>query len=309
MPIVRTRKSEDPNLLDPDTLARIGGLELVARTVVDGVMSGLHRSTHKGGCCEFDEHRAYVQGDDLRLVDWRLLARRDRYYVKQFEDETNLQAWMLVDTSGSMQFGMSTMSKFEYARMAAACLARLLLKQRESIGLLTGAGDSRQMIPPRPQANHFMAIVDQLQNTTAGGAEELHETVMDLCSFIRRRGLVVVFSDCFGDLDQLVHSLLQIRLRRHDVLLFQVLAPEEISFSFRGSSVFEDLESSATRLRIHPATIRRHYLEEFEAFMKELHERMAEIDCDFVTLSTDRNLGDSLAYYLTRRAARKRTQG
>lgn len=297
-----------PDLLDPQTLARIGGLELVARTVVDGVMSGLHRSTHKGGCCEFDEHRAYTQGDDARLIDWRLYARRDRYYVKQYEDETNLHAWMLVDTSGSMDFGMSTVTKFDYARMAAACLARLLLKQRDSIGLLCGTGSQRQLIPPRPQANHFMAIVEQLRGLTAEGDGELHETAAELCSLIKRRSLIVTFSDCFGDLTQLTQSLQQLRLRGHDVLVFQVLAPEEISFSFRNASIFQDLEASGTRLNIHPGTIRRQYLEKFEAWMQELHERMVEIDCELVTLSTDRDLGDSLAYYLRRRAARRRLQ-
>ncbi len=305
MAIARSKKNP-VELLDPETLARIGGLDLVARTVVDGVMSGMHRSTHKGGCCEFDEHRAYAQGDDLRLIDWRLYARRDRYYVKRFEDETNLQAWLMVDTSASMKFGMSTMSKFDYSRMAAACLARLLLKQRDSIGLLTNAGDTRQMIPPRPQAGHFMAVVDLLEKATAGGAVQLHETVDDLCSIVRRRGLIVVFSDCFGDLDELSRSLQQLRLRGHDVLVFQVLAPEEISFSFRNSAIFEDLEARSNRLSIHPGSIRRHYLQEFESFMQDLHDRMAKIDCDFVTLSTDRNLGDSLAYYLSRRAAQRR---
>ena len=302
------QSSQDNVLLDPQTLAGIGGLELVSRTVVDGVMSGMHRSTHKGGCCEFDEHRAYAQGDDLRLIDWRLFARRDRYYVKQFEDETNLQAWFVVDTSGSMNFGMSTMSKFDYARMAAACLARLLLKQRDSIGLITGADSSRQVIPPRPQAGHFMAVVDHLQKLTADGNDQLRNTIIDLCGIVRRRGLIVVFSDCFGDVESLTESLQQLRLRGHDVLVFQVLAPEEISFSFRNSSVFEDLESRSNRLNIDPGSVRRHYLREFEAFMQRLHERMTEIDCDFVTLSTERSLGDSLAYYLSRRAARRRVQ-
>ncbi len=302
-------KSKKLELLDPQTLARIGGLELVSRTVVDGVMSGMHRSTHKGGCCDFDEHRAYSQGDDLRLVDWRLLARSDRYYVKQFEDETNLHAWLLLDTSGSMQFGSSTMSKFDYARMTAACLARLLLKQRDSIGLLAGCGSQRQVVPPRPQASHFMSIINTLQTLEANGAAPLHEAVTDLRSVLKRRSLVIVFSDCFGDLTQLAHALQQLRLRGHDVLVFQILAPEEISFSFRNSSIFEDLEARSIRLNVHPGAIRRHYLEQFETFMQQLHEKMVEIDCEFVTLSTDRDLGDSLAYYLRRRAARRRVQG
>lgn len=303
-----TRKSQSIELLDPQTLARIGGLELVARTVVDGVMSGMHRSTHKGGCCEFDEHRLYAQGDDLRLIDWRLFARRDRHYVKQFEDETNLHAWLVVDTSGSMQFGARTMSKFDYARMAAACLARLLLKQRDSIGMMLDAAGRRLTIPPRPQANHFLSIVEMLQNSSAEGATSLVELLQELAGRLKRRSLVVVFSDCFCDVPKLKHALHQLRLRGHDVLVLQVLAPEEISFDFRMPALFEDLESRGVRLDIHPGAVRRHYVQRFEAFMKELHASMVEIDCDFVTLSTDRDLGDSLAYYLRRRAARRRLQ-
>ncbi|MCA9025330.1 MAG: DUF58 domain-containing protein [Planctomycetaceae bacterium] len=302
-------KSKKLELLDPQTLARIGGLELVSRTVVDGVMSGMHRSTHKGGCCDFDEHRPYSQGDDLRLIDWRLLARSDRYFIKQFEDETNLHAWLLLDTSGSMRYGGSTMSKFDYARMTAACLARLLLKQRDSIGLMTSSGSQRQVVPPRPQASHFMSIINRLQTLEADGATALHESVTDLLSVLKRRSLVVVFSDCFGDLEQFAHALQQVRLRGHDVLVFQVLAPEEISFSFRNPSIFEDLEARSVRLSVHPGAIRRHYLEQFESFMQRLHEKMVEIDCEFLTLSTERHLGDSLAYYLRRRAARRRLQG
>ncbi len=302
----RRIKKPSLDLLDPQALARIGGLELVARTVVDGVMSGMHRSTHKGGCCEFDEHRLYAQGDDLRLIDWRLFARRDRHYVKQFEDETNLHAWLVVDTSGSMQFGDSTMSKFDYARMGAACLARLLLKQRDSIGLMLDVNGKRQTIPPRPQANHFLSIVERLQDSTAAGAANVVDVLQELAGRLKRRSLVVVFSDCFCDVSRLKQSLHQLRLRGHDVLVFQVLAPEEISFDFRTPALFEDLESPGVRLDIHPGAIRRHYVEQFETFMRELRTSMIEIDCDFVTLSTDRDLGDSLAYYLRRRAAARR---
>lgn len=303
-----TRKSQSLELLDPQTLARIGGLELVARTVVDGVMSGLHRSTHKGGCCEFDEHRLYAQGDDLRLIDWRLYARRDRHYVKQFEDETNLHAWLVLDPSGSMDFGFSTMSKFDYARMATACLARLLLRQRDAIGLILAAEGHRPAIPPRPQANHFLSIVERLDGCEARGTTHLTGTLQELAGRLKRRSLVVVFSDCFCEVAELKQALHQLRLRGHDVLVFQVLAPEEITFDFRTPALFEDLEARGVRLDVHPGALRRHYVERFGSFMQELHAAMVDIDCDCVTLSTDRDLGDSLAYYLRRREARRRLQ-
>ncbi len=305
---LRFRGSSDlpDDLLDPSVLGKIGGLELIAKSVVDGVMSGKHRSTHKGGCSEFAEHRLYAQGDDIRLIDWRLYARSDRYYIKQFDDETNLRAWIVVDASASMQFGMSTVSKFDYARLAAACLARLLLRQRDSIGLMIDAGRQRKVIPPLPRANHFHALADTLRKARAGGPTTLSSMLHDLAGKLHRRGMVIVFSDCLCDLNDLTKSLHLLRLRGHDVLLFQIFAPEERSFEFRNPATFEDLEKIGRRLDVNPRAIRRRYIERVEAFMSELRANMARIDCDLVTMTTDRDLGDALAYYLHRRAASRK---
>ena len=292
------------DLLDPGVLGKIGGLELIAKTVVDGMMSGKHRSTHKGGCSEFSEHRLYSRGDDIRLIDWRLYARSDRHYVKQYDDETNLRAWIVVDASASMRFGMSTVSKFDYARLAAACLARLLLRQRDSVGLMIDSGGQLQAVPPLPRANHFHAISDVLCKSRAGGPTTVCSMLQDLPGRLSRRGMVMVFSDCLCDLDELTQSLHLLRLRGHDVLLFQIFAPEERSFEFRNPATFEDLESRGMRLNVDPGLVRRQYVERVESFMSELKTRLDRIDCDMVDMTTDRNLGDALSYYLHRRAAR-----
>ena len=304
----RTGPGDVPvDLLDPSVLGKIGGLDLIAKSVVDGVMSGKHRSTHKGGCSEFAEHRLYAQGDDVRLIDWRLYARSDRYYVKQFEDETNLHAWIVVDASGSMGFGMSTVSKLDYARMAAACLARLLLRQRDSIGLMIETRGQRHVIAPQPRASHFHAIAQVLAQARAAGPTTLNDMLFDLTGTLRRRGMVLVFSDCLDNVDTLTKALHQLRLRGHDVLLFHVFAPEERTFDFRNAAVFEDLENTGRRVNVDPGAIRHRYLERVEAFMSMLQTNMTRIDCDLVTMTTDRDLGDALAYYLHRRAASRAT--
>ena len=295
-----------PPLFDPDTLAKLGRLELIARTVVDGILSGKHRSTHKGGCTDFAEYRPYAQGDDIRQLDWRKFAKCDRYYVKRYDDETNLQALMIVDASGSMQFGMSTISKWHYARMASACLGHLLLRQRDSVGLAVVGDRLLDYIRPLPRANHLARVLDVLSRAEASGEAELDEVLSQVTGRLKRRGLIVLFSDCFGDVAKLKHVLEQFRLRGHDVLVFLVLAPEELTFPFKREAFFQDLELPR-RLQINPNTVRKQYLQEFTTFMEDLKEAIVDIGGDLLTLTTDGDLGDSLVHYLRRRAAMKTT--
>ncbi len=291
-------------LLDAKTLGRIGGLDMISQTVVDGVMSGKHRSTHRGGCCEFSEHRPYTQGDETRLIDWKLFARRDRHFVKLFDDETNLQAWIVVDTSGSMAFGHSTVSKFDYARVASACLGRLLMRQRDSIGLITESNGRSVHLPPRSQPSHFQGICEALRSATPTGSHPVTDSLGKLPSLAKRRGMVLLFSDCFGDVEELVKSLTLLRLRGHDVMVFQTLAPEELTFSFRGSAVFEDLERVAPRLRLSPGLVRKRYLQRFGDFQERLRSELTRADVDLCTLSTADDLALALSHYLVYRAAK-----
>ncbi|QDT50733.1 VWA domain containing CoxE-like protein [Symmachiella dynata] len=291
-------------LLDSEALGKVGNLELLSTNVVDGVLSGLHRSTLKGGCFEFAEHRAYSAGDEIRLIDWRVYAKSDRYYIKQFEEETNLQAVMVVDASGSMQYGHSTVSKLDYARMACACLSRLMLRQRDAVGIALIDQKMRQYIPPRAHAHHLQAILDALRRNEAGGMTSLAGNLQEVARRIKRRGLIVIFSDCFGELEPLKKAIHHLRLRGHEVLIFHVLAPEERTFPFDRFSQFECFEEDGLRIDLDPPSVRKAYLERMRVYLEDLQESCARLACDYVPLSTADNLGDTLAYYLNRRAAR-----
>jgi len=298
--MVKTIDSPE-KLLDPKVLSSIGGMDFVSRMIVDGTMSGIHRASHKGGCSEFEDHRPYVNGDELRHIDWRLFARRDRYYVKQFRDETNLQAWIVVDTSGSMQFGMSTVSKFDYARTAAACLARLLLKQRDSVGLsMQGQGRS-VFLPAQPRSSHFQSLLQRLVQTQPEGADGVEASLDTLSHRIKRRGMVLVFSDCFCDVDPLVTRLKHLRSRGNDVVLFQIVAPEEVTFNLRGDGQFIDLEKKIPSLEVNFSQIKKAYQASFQRHMLHLGDEVRKSGCERVVMTTDQPLSDVLATYLLRR--------
>jgi len=294
-----------PPIFDPQLLSKIGRLELIAKTVVGGFLSGKHRSTHKGGCTDFSEFRPYTPGDDIRQLDWRLYAKSDRYYVRQYDDETNMQALIIADASGSMQFGLSTVSKWRYAQMASACLGHLLLRQRDSVGLAVVGDRLLDYVRPMPRANHLSRVIKVLEEASAAGDAVLDEVLADLTGRLKRRGLVILISDCFGEVSKLKHVLEQFRVRGHDVLVLQILAPEELTFPFGREAFFQDLESPR-RMQVNPNTVRRQYLLEFQKFMDELQEAVVNIGGDLVTMTTDQDLGETLAHYLRKRAAQKR---
>jgi uncharacterized protein (DUF58 family) len=289
---------------DPQMLAKLGRLDLISRNVVDGFLSGKHRSTHKGGCTDFAEFRPYAHGDDIRLLDWRHYARCDRYYVKRYDDETNLQALLIVDTSGSMNFGMSTVSKWRYAQMAAASLAHLLLRQRDSVGLALVGDSLLDFVKPQPRANHLARLLDLLGAAQPAGPSTIANVLSEISGRLKRRGMVILLSDCFGDVEALKHVLEQYRFRGHDVMVAQILAPEELTFPFRREAFFQDLELHR-RMQVNPNTVRKAYLQEFQAFMQQLRSAMNDIGVDLMTFSTGDDLGEVLAYHLRRRAAMK----
>src|SRR5581483_6657279 len=263
-----------PSPLDPTALARYGGLALVARNTVEGFLTGVHKSPYKGYSVEFAEHRQYFPGDEIRHLDWRVLAKTDRLYIKEYEEETNLKAYLLVDASGSMAYGGKHQTKFEYARHVAACLAYLMLHQLDAVGLVTHDTRIRQIIPPRANAKHLLRVLQALDQTSPGGETSLAPLWHELAAHqIRRRGMVVVLSDCFDDLDRLLTALRHFRHRKHEVILFHVLAPEEIEFPFRRLTQFHNLEVGDHRLLVDPARLRREYLEKFDDFRRQLRDR------------------------------------
>lgn len=288
--------------IDPTALSRYGGLALVARTTVEGFLTGVHKSPYKGYSVEFAEHRQYYPGDEIRRVDWRALAKTERYFIKEYEEETNLKAFLLVDASGSMAYAGSTQSKFDYARHVAACLAYLMLHQLDAVGLVTHDSRIRQVLPPRANAKHLLRLLQMLEQTRPGGDTALAPLWHELAGHqVRRRGMVIILSDCFDDPDRLLLALKHFRHRKHEVVLFHVLAPEEIEFPFRRVTQFRDLEAAPRHLLVDPARLRAEYLAKFEAFCRQIRDRARGIGVDYHLLRTDEPVDRALGVYLSRR--------
>ena len=292
-------------LVDPRVMDQIGHLELLSRSVVDGLLAGKHRSTTKGGCCEFAQHRQYAPGDEIRQIDWQVYARNDRYFIRQFEEETNLHATLAIDASGSMKFGLSTTSKLAYSKQAAACLARLLLHQRDAVGVTILHDRRPAFLPAKQHAAHLRAIMSVLQAADAGESAQLGQQIQACAARQRRRGLFVLFSDCFGDLDELATALRIVRARGHDVVVMHVLAPEELTFDFRRRSAFQSLEIAGQRIHLDPPAIRSQYLKRVSRFVAELEEMVLGLGGDYVRVTTETDLADMLGWFLRNRMARR----
>ena len=298
--------SQDERFLDPTALARFGRLEIIARLVVEGVMSGLHKSPFKGFSVEFAEHRQYGPGDEIRHIDWRAFGKTDRYYVKEYEEETNLKAYLVVDSSGSMGYAGQTVSKFEHARRLAAALAYLAISQRDAVGLITFDSAVRSMIPPRSAPSQFSTVCKVLEETQPGGETPLCGILHALADRIRRRGLVIVLSDGFDQIDDLTSALRHLRHRRHEVLFFHTLAPEEEEFPFRRPARFRNLERPDHDLRVDPLALRAAYLERFQTFCATLKERIRGMDADYHKASTAEPVERTLLDYLASRSRSRR---
>jgi uncharacterized protein (DUF58 family) len=291
-----------PSPIDPTALSRYGGLALIARTLVEGYLTGVHKSPYKGYSVEFAEHRQYYPGDEIRHLDWRVLAKTDRYFIKEFEEETNLKAYLLVDASGSMAYRGRQRSKFEYAQHVAACLAYLMLHQLDAVGLVTHDTRIRHVLPPRANAKHLLHVLQILEHSAPGGETALAPIWHELAGHqIRRRGMVIILSDCFDELDRIVLALRHFRHRRQEVILLHVLAPEEIEFPFRRLTQFQNLESEPDKMLVDPARLRKEYLERFGEFCRQLRDRCHGMGVDYHLLRTDEPVDRALGIYLSRR--------
>jgi uncharacterized protein (DUF58 family) len=286
---------------DPSVLAKYGRLALVARGLVEGFLSGAHKSPYKGYSVEFAEHRQYYPGDEIRHIDWRAYGKTDRYFIKEFEEETNLRAWLLVDASGSMAYRGAHASKFEYARYLAASLSYLMLHQRDAVGLVTHDTRLRQMIKPRANAKHLLRLLQTLEQTEPCGETSLAPLWHDLAPQFKRRGLIVILSDCFDQIGPLVRALRHFRHRRHEVLLFHILAPEEMEFPYAKWTQFRNLEVAGQKLLVDPQRLRKEYLKNFQAFCSELRDQARAMQVDYHLLRTDEPVDRALGAYLTKR--------
>jgi len=297
--------SASPIHFDPTSLSRYGRLALIARTLVEGFLTGAHKSPYKGYSVEFAEHRQYYPGDEIRHIDWRAFGKTDRYYIKEYEEETNLRAHLLVDASGSMAYKGKHQSKFEFAQYVAASLAYLMLHQRDAVGLATHDARVRKVIPPRATSKHLLQVLHSLEETKPGGETDMAPLWHQLAGQFSRRGLVIILSDCFDKVPALLKALQHFRYQRHEVLLFHILAPEEIEFPFNKWTQFRDLEVSGHRLLVDPTWLRKEYRKNFEAFCTELRESAGKAQVDYHVMRTDQPVDRALGIYLSRRQARR----
>lgn len=290
---------------DPTSLSKYGRLALVARNLVEGFLTGVHKSPYKGFSVEFAEHRQYYPGDEIRHIDWRAYGKTDRYYIKEYEEETNLKAHLLVDASGSMAYRGAHPSKFEYARYIAASLAYLMLHQRDAVGLATHDTKVRRLIAPRATSKHLLQVLNGLEETEPGGETGLAPLWHNLAVQFKRRGLIIILSDCFEEVSSLLRALRHFRHQRHEVLLFHLLAPEEIEFPFKKWTQFRNLEAPGHRLLVDPQQLRKHYRANFDRFRKELRDACGQCQADYHLLRTDEPVERALGIYLTRRQRQK----
>lgn len=287
--------------LEPAALARVRNLALVARGVVEGAVTGLHASPYKGFSVEFAEHRKYTAGDNLRHLDWRILGRTDRLYVKQYEEETNLRAHILLDTSASMGYaGPGAVSKLTYACQLTAVLSYMMMRQQDAVGLTTFDEKFGLEIPPGSAPRHFDAMMRKLETVTPTGGTALGPTLHRLAGRIKRRGLIILVSDLYENPDLVEPALHHFRYRRHEVILFHVLDPTEVDFPFRDTSTFLDSETGE-RLLVDPAYVRDEYKRQVNAFLDRYRRLCADCHFDYVVARTDTPYDHMLSRYLEKR--------
>lgn len=286
--------------LTPETIARLGNVQVVARMVVEGVMSGFHKSPHFGFNVEFAEHRAYRAGDELRHVDWKYFAKTDEYFVKQFEESTSLQAFLLLDRSRSMDFGAGPLKKLDLARYLAAALTYLMLHQQDKVGLATFSEDLDTLVPPSSSPSQLHRVLSALEADPAEDRTDLARVMQSLASRLKKRHLVVVLSDLLDDPENLMKGIRSLRHQRHDVVLFQTLAPEELDFPYEGVVEFEGLED-ADKLELDTTLLRQSYLAAFSEFRQRVVAEARALEVDTELFRTDQSLEEPLGRYLTRR--------
>ena len=294
--------NDSRRFLHPEAIKRIARLDLRARHVVEGFLAGMHRSPYFGQSVEFLQHRQYAWGDDLRYVDWKVWAKQDRYYVKQFEEDTNLRATLLVDVSGSMRYGFGPMDKYEYACTLAVSLAYLVLRQQDAVGCISFDQSARMAVPQRTRRNHLDSVIKALEISQPADKTEFYPIFRNAAETYPRRGMMILISDLLADRGGLFRGLRLLRSRGHDVVVFHVLDDDELDFPFNGPTRFEGLELPQS-LACNPRALREGYLSALAGFLEEVRHGCAGQNVDYVLLRTSQALGPALAAYLNHRLA------
>jgi uncharacterized protein (DUF58 family) len=291
--------------VDPKVLARIGNLELVARSVVDGFINGLHRSPYFGASVDFAEHRGYVAGDDIRRVDWRLFARTDRFYIKEYEADSNSNFAVLLDVSKSMGFGSEGMTKLDYGRLLAGCLTYLVHRQRDRVGFVAFDNDVVEFVPP--SAKHMETTLHVLDRLKPASPGSLREPMNKVAEHFGRRGVLVLLSDLYEEPDAVLEAIGPLRFRGHDMIVFHLLDRAELDFEYADPSAFEDLESGE-QIPIVPEALREQYRELVQAHVQALTERFSANRIDYTLVNTSSPLDHALFSYLSSRERLMRTR-
>lgn len=290
------------DILQAEDITSLQHLQLFARTVVEGFTTGQHASPHKGFSVEFRQHRPYVQGDEIRRLDWKVFGRSDRYYIREYDEETNLRATVVLDASGSMGYrGQKGVLKFDYARKLAASLAYLLMSQQDAVGLITFDSKIREVIPCKTKVTHLHLLLDSMVKTEPGKDTSLAPVIESLAQRLKRRGLVILISDFFDDPAALLQSVGVLRKKGHEVIAIQLWDRDEIDFPFGNWARFENLENNDDFLLLDPATIRLRYIEEQKKFAEQLKEGFRKHQVDYLSMCTDESHSLALRNYLTLR--------
>ncbi len=292
-----------PPLPDPTVLARVDRLELEARQFVEGYLAGRHRSPRHGFAVEFAQHREYAPGDDIKHIDWKVYGRTERFHLKQYEQETNLVAWLVVDASESMRYGSGKLTKYDLAASAAAAMGYLVLRQSDSVGLATVAGGLRAFLRPAGAMNQLREACRALADGPRAGPANLGRTLHELAGRTGRRGVVFVFSDLLDDVDDVLAGLQHLRYHKHEVVLFHTLDGAEVEFPFRHTTLFRGLEG-LPEILTDPLGVRDGYLKAFGDHVAAIENGCRGMEIDLVRLRTDADLGHDLIAYLQKRRGR-----
>lgn len=291
---------DSKRFLHPEAIKRIARLDLRARHIVEGFLSGAHRSPYFGQSVEFLQHREYVAGDDMRHIDWKVWAKQNRYYVKQYEEDTNLRCTLLVDVSGSMRYGSGPLNKFEYGSTAAVSLAYLLLRQQDAVGCVAFDDSARTTVPQRSKRNHLESIIAALDVSQPKQKTDIYRILRHVAESYPRRGMIAVFSDLLCDRPGLFKGLQLLRQRGHDVMVFHVMDDDELDFPFNGPTRFEGLEIPE-HLSCNPRALREGYLEAIGAYLDEVRRGCTRHMVDYALIRTSQPLDAALAAFLSHR--------
>ncbi|MFC1730480.1 DUF58 domain-containing protein [candidate division KSB1 bacterium] len=299
-----TKPRSPQRFLDPEILSRITNLELLAKTVVEGFIAGLHKSPYRGFSVEFMEYRQYVPGDDPKRLDWKVYARSDRLFIKEFEDETNTNCYILLDVSNSMGYASEKVIKFDYASYLAASLAYFMIRQRDSVGLYLFDHKLRTQLRPKSSSGHLHTILTTLETTELGTKSEMKKPFDELADAIKRRGIVIIISDLLDDPDSILDGIKHFNFNGNEVLLFHILDPKEVEFSFNDIVEIEDMETGE-KLMVMGEVARKVYQRNLNDFIERLKWQCGVLNIDYSKFVTDQPLDFALFKYLAARARRK----